>query len=557
METLAQRLENHWRTHPQQVAMHFWKGENVQAVTYADLWYGATRFAAAYQRQAVPVGAPVILLLQHSLDLPFAFWGAVLAGAVPSIMPFLTEKLQPGQYWERLQILFERTQPALVVTYPAFASALQTQLQLGAQQPPLLVTDELPLEAPDDFQPSAVQAQSIALLQHSSGTTGLQKGVALSHRAVLQHLKDYQKVLAMQADDVVVSWLPLYHDMGLIAGFLLPLCAGIPLVWLSPFEWVRAPHKLFQAITRHQATLCWLPNFAYNFCAQKIRPAQLAGCDLRSIRAFINCSEPTLFASHQQFAERFSAYGLKANTLQTCYGMAENVFAVCQSTLGQPVTVDWVHRTVLQSTQVAQIVDANHPQAQPILAAGPALPGVHVRVMRNEQPQAERGLGEIQLQSDCLLNEYFHNPSATAAAFTADGWYRTGDLGYCAAGDVYITGRQKDLLIIGGRNIYPHDLEAFANNVPGVTAGRVVAFSVLNDRAGTEDAILLVESTLSSDAWDALASQIQQYVTAQADVAVRIVAIKPPGWLLKTSSGKIARSANRERYLVEQQAALA
>ena len=176
--------------------------------------------------------------------------------------------------------------------------------------------------------------EDIVLLQHSSGTTGLQKGVALSHQAVFNQLDAYGESLSLNENDVIVSWLPLYHDMGLIAGFIMPVLSGVPLVLLSPFDWVRAPYKLLQSISKYSGTLVWLPNFAYNFSAQKIRDRHIEGVDLSSLRAIINCSEPVRWESHQAFYERFKAYGLKSEMLQTSYAMAENVFSVTQSSLG-------------------------------------------------------------------------------------------------------------------------------------------------------------------------------------------------------------------------------
>ncbi len=196
--------------------------------------------------------------------------------------------------------------------------------------------------------------EDIVLLQHSSGTTGLQKGVALSHAAVFRQLDAYADAIRLRPDDTIVSWLPLYHDMGLIAGFILPVLRGIPLVLMSPFDWVRAPYKLLQAVSRHRGTLSWLPNFAYNFCAQKIRDRDLEGVDLSSWRAVINCSEPMHFKSHAMFRERFAAHGLSPAALATCYAMAENVFAVTQGGIDAPVTVDAVSQRSLLIDRMAR-----------------------------------------------------------------------------------------------------------------------------------------------------------------------------------------------------------
>jgi acyl-CoA synthetase (AMP-forming)/AMP-acid ligase II len=394
-------------------------------------------------------------------------------------------------------------------------------------------------------------ADEIVLLQHSSGTTGLQKGVALSHQAIFNQLHSYAEALRMRSDDVIVSWLPLYHDMGLIAGFSLPILSRIPLVLMSPFDWVRAPQRLMQATCRYRGTLTWLPNFAYNFCAQKVRPSQLEGVDLTSWRAVINCSEPMHWASHQMFLERFRPFGLRSEALATCYAMAENVFAVTQGGIEAPVTVDTVDGYALVTLRRAVSAGGSKGTIA-MLSAGLPIKNTRLRILDAKGGDLpERHIGEIAIQSDCMLSGYFRRPDLTEKAFR-DGWYLSGDLGYLAGGELYITGRKKDLIIVGGKNIYPQDLERLASDVPGVHPGRAVAFGVFNAEMGTEEVVMLVESDDDDPAiHQAIAEQIRLRVTRGSDVVLRIVQVVERGWLLKTSSGKIARSANREKYLNE------
>jgi len=387
------------------------------------------------------------------------------------------------------------------------------------------------------------------LLQHSSGTTGLQKGVALSHRAVLNQLSAYGPTIRMTPADVVVSWLPLYHDMGLIAGFLMPILLRAKLVLMSPFDWVRAPQRLLQAVSAHRGTLSWLPNFAYNFCARKIRDRDLEGVDLSTWRAVINCSEPMRWSSHEAFRERFQAYGLRPEALATCYAMAENVFAVTQGGIDSPVTVDEVHRESLLSRGRAEPAPGDD-LAVKMLSAGVPIPNTSVRVVdEGGRDLPERQIGEIVLQGDCLLTGYFRRDDLTENAFL-EGWYRTGDLGYLADGELYVTGRKKELIIVGGKNIYPQDLEALAEEVEGVHPGRVVAFGVFNEELGTEDVVVVAEAD-GNDPSDRkrIAREIRDAIARGSDVNARYVEVVDRGWLLKTSSGKNARRANREKYL--------
>jgi acyl-CoA synthetase (AMP-forming)/AMP-acid ligase II len=378
--------------------------------------------------------------------------------------------------------------------------------------------------------------------------------VALSHQAIFNQLEAYAQALQLSASDVVVSWLPLYHDMGLIAGFLLPILSLLPLVLLSPFDWVRAPHSLLQAVSQFRGTLTWLPNFAYNFCATKIRARDLEGVDLTSWRAVINCSEPVLWKSHQMFLERFAPYGLSANALATCYAMAENVFAVTQGGIQAPLTIDSVSQSAFFGERIARPALPDEP-ALNLVSCGPPLAHTRVRILdKAHHPMPERRLGEIALLSNCLLTEYYRRPDLTAKAFH-QGWYLTGDLGYLADGELYVTGRSKDLIIVGGKNIYPQDLETLASEVPGVHPGRVVAFGVPNEQTGTEDVVLIAEAETPAhlSAAERISNELRQQVTRGSEIALRHVHLVERGWLLKTSSGKVARSANREKYLQHKQ----
>jgi fatty-acyl-CoA synthase len=554
MTTFTRVLLDNYQASPDQTALTLLFNRQPPIVwKYRDLIFKAAGYAAALEKSGVLPGEVVILIHDHGEDLAAAFFGAVLHGAVPSIMPFLTEKLAPDQYRSSLAALFEICTPAAIATYPEFVEEVRRATGEHNSLRAVFVSGDIPPQPNPDLErlPGLkCSPDDIVLLQHSSGTTGLQKGVALSHRAVFNQLDSYARSLRLEADDVIVSWLPLYHDMGLIAGFLMPILLRVPLVLMSPFDWVRAPYRLLQAISQYHGTLCWLPNFAYNFCAQKVRNRDLEGVDLSSLRAAINCSEPTYWSSHQMFLERFQPYGLQGSALATCYAMAENVFAVTQSGIETPTTVDRVDQQSLLTRQVAAAAASDEP-ALDMLSAGKPIEGTAVRVI---DPQGrdlpERHIGEIALQSDCMLTGYYRRPDLTEQAFL-DGWYLTGDLGYLAGGELYVTGRKKDLIIVGGKNIYPQDLERLASEVEGVHPGRMVAFGVFNEQAGTEDVIIVAEvDSVDLVERQRIAEAVRSRVTQGSDISVRQVAIVGRGWLLKTSSGKVARRANREKYIL-------
>lgn len=558
MKTLPQILHQTAQEEPEKTAIVFQqRGKSDELISYRTLYRNALRYSNVLMQNDIRSDEVVIIVLQHSPDLIYAFFGAMFAGAIPSIMPFLTEKLSPDHYRKSLRSLFEVIQPAAVITYAEFEPEIQQAAKDTSVRKILLTEQIASLNLENQDEPRVFRdPQSIVLLQHTSGTTGLQKGVALSHQAVIQQLSAYQKAIQLSSSDVIVSWLPLYHDMGLIAGFLMPILLRVPLVLMSPFDWVRSPVLLMRAISAYRGTLTWLPNFAYNFCAQKIRPSDMEGIDLSSMRAVINCSEPMMQSSHEMFLSRFRQYGLKESALATCYAMAENVFAVSQDGIEKPVTLDWIDRKGLLVNKIAQPSPQGN-DAICMVSAGKPIENTRVRILNEKGIELpERVIGEIALQSDCMLTEYYKRPDLTQKAFL-DGWYLTGDLGYLANGEVYITGRKKDLIIVGGKNIYPQDIERVANEVEGVYPGRVVAFGVFNELMGTEEVVLIAE-TEEQDPQRRLeiANQICYQVNRSSDIVLRKAILVNRGWLLKTSSGKIARSANREKYLREFQGAL-
>lgn len=532
-------------------------GRDDLPLTYEQLLRGACSYAHALEQEGIQPGEVVVLILQHGEELVYAFWGAILHGAIPSIMPFLTEKLSPERYRADLSALVSVTRPAAIVTYPQFEEEVRAALQEAGSVRSVVVTDRIKPHSEIDFaslRGFERGTEDIVLLQHSSGTTGLQKGVALAHRAVFNQLQAYGRALGLSEEDVIVSWLPLYHDMGLVAGFLMPILSGVPLVLMSPFDWVRAPYRLLQSVWKYQGTLAWLPNFAYNFCAQKIRDRHIEGVDLTSWRGLINCSEPVRWESHVAFYERFKAYGLKWEALQTSYAMAENVFGVTQSRPGSVPVVEDIDRELFMIERVAQSPFDGRPSMK-MMSSGQAIDNTSIKVIDetgHELP--ERVIGELALQSDCMLTGYFNRPDLTEKAFR-DGWYLTGDYGYISNGEVFVSGRKKDMIIVGGKNVYPQDLESLTYEVPGVHAGRSVAFGMFDETQGTEDVVIIAEvDSEDVNEQQKVADAIRQHVTKNSAIALRYVKVVGPKWIIKTSSGKTARSANKEKFLRELQA---
>lgn len=489
-------------------------------------------------------GDLIIIAHTQSLESIYAFWGALAMGAIPSMFPTLTEKLDPAIYMKSMVELVRLSDAAAVLTTDEFAPVLRPQVTAPVFGSKQLVTSP-PLPPATAYRP---EAERIAFLQHSSGTTGLQKGVALSHAAVLNQIAAYTQAIALDEEDVIISWLPLYHDMGLIAGFILPLMQGLPLVLMSPFDWVSHPALLFRAIHDYAGTLCWLPNFAYNHCAHRIRRRDSEGLSAATMRLFINCSEPVRDDSHQLFLERFGDNGLRPEMLGVSYAMAENTFAVTQTLPQQIVRVEVIDGEVLEHDGYAKVVGADSPSARRSVSCGPPIAGTELSIIDDGgNPLDDRHVGEVAIRSSYLLSGYYRRPDLQP--FDEEGWLLTGDMGYMSDGELFIVGRRKDLIINAGKNVYPADIEAVINQVAGVRAGRAVVFGVADEREGTE-LLAAVAEVLTEDETErrAIGRAIRLAVARQTSVTLSYVHLVGPKWLLKTSSGKIARGANRDKW---------
>jgi fatty-acyl-CoA synthase len=516
-------------------------------IRWRELANEGEKVASALTQSGVSPGDIVLISLNHSQKLIYSFWGAILGGMVPSILSPLTEKLDPDKYAEATTALINHSGATAIICED------QTIIKLIQKSavPIQIIGPTIKDTADNAFvPPPARDLNSMALLQHSSGTTGHHKGVALSHQSVINQVNNYATAINLAPTDVIASWLPLYHDMGLIAGFVFPILLGIPLVLMSPFFWVRDPIQLFHAIDATKATLSWIPNFALNHMSRAISHKKMGETRLDSMRAFINCSEPIYHTSQRSFIDKFSQYGLSEKSLSTCYAMAENTFAITQHKIGVTPKIDWVSKSAIQNKKIATPLLADDDESISFVSNGKPIANTRVEI-RNDDGSVldERHVGSVFVQSDSMLREYHRRPQLTEQ-FIEQGWYNSGDLGYLADGELYISGREKDLIIVGGKNIYPHDLEAIANHTGGVIPGRAVAFGVYDQRLGSENIVMVCEITDDSQRTHTeIEMEIRTQISAQIEVSIKDIRFVGKKWVLKTSSGKIARLANKEKYL--------
>lgn len=548
--TLGRALRRRLEEEPDSVACWLVGSDGESSrVTVRELMSRAYAFAARYG--SASGGRKIVAVcLYHGLDLHAAFVGALLAGHVPTMIAPPSPRMEAAKYTDSFCRMLAHIRPACVVADGASLAKLDA-LALKDFPRSELIDASTVSDAGSGFETFDTwegDAEEVALLQHSSGTTGLQKGVALSHRAVLRHNRAYAERIGLTREDLIVSWLPLYHDMGFVACFLLPLLARVPFVELSPFDWVLRPVSLFEQIQKHRATLCWMPNFAFQFMADAVRPSQVEGLSLASVRAWVNCSEPVQHTAHAAFLERFAGHGASERQMTASYAMAENVFAVTQSRAGE-YRVLRVNRGLF--TDEHRVETDESDTALAFVSNGTPVEGTEVAVIDDGgRVMPEGGVGELAIRGEYLFSGYFRREDLTREALTADGWYKTGDLGFVRGGEVYVTGRKKDLIIVQGRNFYPADVEKVVARVEGVTPGRVVVFGMHNEKTGTEGLIVLAESEeCDGEHARRLSLKIRNAVAQELDCTPQDVRVVPPRWLVKSTAGKLARADNRSKYL--------
>jgi fatty-acyl-CoA synthase len=526
---------------------YFGGAEGPQTTSYGDLHGRALEFATAFGN-AGSARKRIALCLYQSLDLHAAFLGAILAGHIPAMMPPFSPKTEPAKLQRTIHHFLQSMRPDMVVIDNDTVHSLQSAS--------VRLDPDLEVISPSDVTAGGVPLESqsggpdIAFIQHSSGTTGLQKGVALSHRSVIRHHESYSLAIGLQADrDSIVSWLPLYHDMGLISCFIVPLMAGMSVVEIPTFMWAGRPGLLFEAITLHRPTLCWLPNFAYTFLAQSLqRNLARSNWDLSSIRLWTNCSEPIINQSQAAFLRAFETIGCNPKSLGSSYAMAENVFAVTQSTNSMNAVIE-ISKDELSRHSISSPKSAEDTRV--LVSCGAPVQGVSLKILDpGTEELAQHDVGEIAIKSDFLFTEYWKNPDATAAAFTADGFFRTGDSGFVRGNEVFVTGRLKDVIIIQGKNLHAGDVEACLADIEGVLPGRVVALGLMDEGIGSERLVILAETGVTEAAQkQVITNNIRTQIVSELNVAVSTIRLLPPRWLIKSTSGKMARRENKDKFL--------
>ncbi|MBJ9975343.1 non-ribosomal peptide synthetase [Pseudomonas sp. S75] len=548
--TLVQALAQRALATPDRIALRFLADDPREQVvlSYRELDLRARTIAAALQARA-GLGDRAVLLFPSGADYVAAFFGCLYAGviAVPAYPPESARQ----HHQQRLLSIIADAEPRLLLTVQALHDSLQGLDALAAEDAPaLLAVDRLAPDLAGHWQAPALGADDIAFLQYTSGSTALPKGVQVSHGNLVANEQLIRQGFGidLNPDDVIVSWLPLYHDMGLIGGLLQPIFSGVPCVLMSPGYFLARPLRWLQAISEYGGTISGGPDFAYRLCSERVSDAALAGLDLSRWRVAYSGSEPIRQDSLVTFADRFAACGFQSSSYFASYGLAEATLFVSGSRRGQGIAA-------LELDAAAFAANRAEPGAGSVLmSCGYAQPGHGVQIVDPQHLSllGEGQVGEIWACGPSIAHGYWRNPEASARTFVQrDGhtWLRTGDLGFMRAGELFVTGRLKDMLIVRGQNLYPQDLEkTLESEVPVLRKGRVAVFAV--DDGGEEGIGVAVEisrNVQKAQSADSLIKTLRQVIADACRQAPAVVLLLNPGALPKTSSGKLQRSACRLR----------
>jgi acyl-CoA synthetase (AMP-forming)/AMP-acid ligase II len=488
-------------------------------------------------------GDRVALVLPTAPSFFDAFFGVMLAGLVPVPLYPPVRLGRLDEYHERTAAMLRASGARLVLSDKRIRRLLgrgiaAAQVELGCE-----AVDAL---APAPAEPVAIAPDDLAFIQFSSGTTVAPKPVRLTHRQVLANVDAIRTAILSAHPEgpslthVGVSWLPLYHDMGLVGGVFVALSHPSDQVLIPPELFVTRPATWLRAISRWRGTTSPAPNFAYGLCADRIGDAELDGVDLSSWRVALNGAEPVTPGVLQRFVDRFAAVGFRPEALTPVYGLAEASLAVTFSSLRHPFRSLRFDRDALVEDGVARRSD----DGLPLVSVGPPLPGFGVRIADDEGRElAEGRLGRLWVRGPSLMQGYHALPDATAAAL-CDGWLDTGDTGFVVDGELYLFGRAKDVIVLRGRNYAPQDVEHAIDDLAGVRTGCSAAVGVVGD--GGEELVVLIERRGPSAAGDAaLADRVARRITERTGLVAARVLVLDAGTLPRTSSGKIRRSEAR------------
>jgi len=537
------------------------KAVSEASFSYTALERASARYGGAMQALGLKKGDRVILICPANEDFILCFFGAIRAGIIPvPIYPPLGLGQLQG-YLDNTRHIVAKSGARAIITTAQIKRLLGT-VQAASPSLEQVVAVEAIRESLETLKPEKISADDVAFLQYTSGSTSRPKGVTLTHANLMANVKCIMQdgLQARGSEDTGISWLPLYHDMGLIGFVLSPVVHRIPIVFLPPLLFLKRPISWFQAVTRHKGTIAYAPNFAFALCMKRIKDKELEGIDLSTWRVAGCGAEPIRPETLESFAERFSKVGFNKNALLPSYGMAESSLAISFTELGEGMKTISVDGDTLWAENQVKSVPEDDAKAIRLVSCGPQFPLHEVAAFNtaDDAPLPADRVGELRIKGPSVMNGYWEDPERTKESFDPGGWLKTGDLGFVHDDHVFICGRSKEVIIVNGRNYYPQDIEWEASQAPGVRKGNVVAFGardhVERDRERVVVAFECQDAAENAEPKDLAiekASVVQAVRKAvQEGMALTLDDVVPlaPGVLPKTSSGKLQRAKTRELY---------
>ena len=547
-QTLTEALEYHVERQPDRLTVFMYEEQKEFPLSYRALWAGALGYAAHLAAAGLRPGQMAAIMLPTCKEYLFSFYGVLLAGGVPVPLYPPARLTTIEDHMTRHVGILKSAGATIMITIPeAKALAWLLRAQVESLRTVLVPAD---LEgSATGFAPVRGKPGDMGFLQYTSGSTGNPKGVVLSHANLMANVRAMGVAVNANPEDVFVSWLPLYHDLGLIGANFASLVLGFPTVLMSPLTFLSRPVSWMRAIHRHRGTMSGGPNFCFELCLRRIADEEMAGIDLSSWRFAFNAAEPVSPDTIVRFEQRFGKYGLRKNCLSPSYGLAESSVGVAITTPGTPWRADRLDRDRFSRTGEAVVAAADDPSPLVVIGCGTPIPGHDIRVVDAaglELPDRQDGL--LQFRGPSSTSGYYRNPEATKGLFVGE-WVNTGDRAYLSEGVLFLTGREKDIIIRGGRNISPYELEQAVGDLAGVRRGCVAVFGSRDAASGTERVVVLAEMRDADPSrHESLKRMINELAVNLIGAPADDIVLAPPATVPKTSSGKIRRVAAREFY---------
>jgi acyl carrier protein len=547
-QTLTEALEYHAERQPDRLTVFLYGEQKEHPITYGALWQGAFGYAARLAEAGLQPGQMVAIMLPTCKEYLYSFYGVLLAGGVPVPLYPPARLTTIEDHMTRHVGILRSAGAAMMITIPeAKALAWLLRAQVESLHAVLVPAD---LEGPAaGFAPARGRSGDIAFLQYTSGSTGQPKGVVVSHANLLVNVRAMGAAARVSSADVFVSWLPLYHDMGLIGGCFTTMFLGFPVVLMSPLAFLSHPARWLHAIHRHRGTISGGPNFCYELCLRRIADEDMQGIDLSSWRFAFNGAEPVSPDTITAFSQRFAKWGFKESSVSPVYGLAECTLGVSFTPPGVPWRADVLDREAFSKTGEAVTARPDDPSPLKVVGCGMVIEDHDLRVVDAaglELPDRHEGV--LQFRGPSATSGYYRNPEQTKGLFDGE-WVNTGDRAYLSGGMLYITGREKDIIIRGGRNISPYELEHAVGDLAGVRRGCVAVFGSTDTVSGTERVVVLAEMrNRDASRHESLKRMINELAVNLTGAPADDIVLAPPATVPKTSSGKIRRTAAREFY---------